>query len=107
MTSPASSASPVCCICYEENSTGWFVVPVCQHRWCLLCEAKYKGNLCVLCRRRFRSKPSAGLETCKNFDDYTDFELEEFFGRLPNMKRGRRKYYRALRQYFRGKTRPP
>jgi hypothetical protein len=45
------------------------------------------------------------LETCKNFDYYTDFELEEFFGTLPNMKTGRKKYYRALRQYFRNKSR--
>jgi len=101
----SSSASPICCICYEENSSGWFVVPVCEHRWCLACDRKYKGNLCVMCRRRFRTKPKVVLDTCKNFDHYTDFELEMLFGTLPNMKTGRKKYYRALRQYFRNKSR--
>lgn len=90
-----------CCICLEE-ATKWFVVPGCQHRWCVACEARYEGNLCVLCRCRFREfkrKPEQGAR--RTFSSYSLLELEEYFGTLPNQKTRRRKYYRALRQHFR------
>lgn len=95
-----------CCICLEE-STDWFVVPSCQHRWCQQCEARYEGNLCVLCRCRFREKKlfpeKKQSRQQRSFSSYSMLELEEFFGVLPNHKMRRRKYYRALRQHFRSK----
>ena len=94
-----------CCICYEE-ATSWFTVNACGHRWCVACEEKYEGVHCVLCRVRFRNPtPTQHAQPFRNFDSYSDYQLEAMFGVLPNRKIRRRKYYRALRQFYRQKQR--
>jgi hypothetical protein len=91
-----------CCICLEE-ATDWFVVGSCQHRWCTACEKRYEGNLCVLCRCRFRETKAKEKRRPRRrlLSSYSISELEDYFGVLPNQKTRRRKYYRALRQHFR------
>ena len=99
--------SSTCCICYEE-ATCWFTVDACGHRWCTDCASKYTGMHCVMCRVRFRNPiVSHGPRNggYRNFDTYSDYQLEDMFGVLPNRKVRRRKYYRALRQFYRQKQR--